>query len=114
MGPLVLPVSACEDIATKILPVTKQGRFGREHSEALPSIYAEELREHTLRGGARAHGNVTGKHAERGGAVPFRVLNASRGPRAGEQLPLVETACVALWSVWSEFHPNTDMWTSGS
>ena len=39
---------------------------------------------------------------------------AIREPRAGEQLPLVETGYVALWSAWSEFHPNTDVWTSDS
>jgi len=39
---------------------------------------------------------------------------AIEGPRAGEQLPPVETAYVALWSAWSEFHPNTDVWTGDS
>lgn len=39
---------------------------------------------------------------------------AVEGRRAGEQLPPVETAYVALWRAWSDFHPNTDVWSDGS
>ena len=34
------------------------------------------------------------------------------GPRTGEQLPPVETAYVSLWRAWSDFHPDTDVWSS--
>lgn len=34
------------------------------------------------------------------------------GPRQGERLPPVKTAYVALWSAWSEFHPETEVWES--
>ena len=39
---------------------------------------------------------------------------AVEGRRAGGQLPPVETAYVALWRAWSDFHPNTDVWSDGS
>lgn len=62
MGPLVPPASPYEDIACE----DEREQFGRKHSEALPSIHSEELRERTLRGGAQAHGNVIGKQTGRG------------------------------------------------
>jgi len=36
---------------------------------------------------------------------------AVRGPRKGERLDPLATAHVALWSAWSDFHPNTEVWT---
>jgi len=39
---------------------------------------------------------------------------AIEGRRAGDQLPPVETAYVALWSAWSDFHSNTDVWSNDS
>lgn len=69
MGPLVLPASPHEDIACD----DERGRFGREHSETLTSIHSEELGEHTLRNGARAHGNVAGEQNQRSaGQCRFR------------------------------------------
>lgn len=39
---------------------------------------------------------------------------AIAGPRTGERLSPVPTAYVALWSAWSDFHPDTDVWSNDS
>jgi hypothetical protein len=36
------------------------------------------------------------------------------GPLVGEQLAPVPEAYVAFWFAWAAFHPDTDLWESGS
>lgn len=51
---------------------------------------------------------------EKTGSVWTLDGRAIDGPRTGERLSPVATAYVALWSAWSDFHPDTDVWSNDS